>query len=190
MWLFDTCSLINISYCSPIATLFRGRYSDVGWMRAVATELVDQRTRRPPHPQAGIAMNLVAPWLGTPIELVDVGDAEKVEEIQLAVAAGHLDHPLDHLGESASIWGLLKFGGLWANPRLISDDRGARDEARRRGLPAASTVRIIAALLALDPGPVSVATADLYLDTLRTNGRMHLGLTSADLLANTLDSWE
>lgn len=48
---------------------------------------------------------------------------------------------------------------------LISDDRAARDEARRHGLAARSTVAIVAALLAVTPQPpLSAATADDYLD--------------------------
>src|SRR5213593_3731741 len=54
MWLFDTCSIINLSYCPPVAALFVARYGDRGgWVRAVQVELTSQRARRPPHPQAG-----------------------------------------------------------------------------------------------------------------------------------------
>lgn len=51
--LLDTCSIINLSYCQPVATIFRSRYEGAaGWTRAAKDELVRQRGRRPPHPQA------------------------------------------------------------------------------------------------------------------------------------------
>jgi hypothetical protein len=191
MWLFDTCSLINLSYCSPIAAVFKARYNGTaGWVKAVQAELVDQRAKRPPHPQAGKAVNWASSWLGAAIVLDDDGDAEAVEEIRVAVSAGGGTSELDHLGEAASIRALLKYGPTWGSCRLISDDRGARDEARRRNVAAASTVGVVAKLIALEPAPVPVANAELYLGTLRKRRRMHVELSVDDLLANVLGSWE
>jgi hypothetical protein len=70
--LLDTCAIINLSYCTPVAALFRSRYEGkAGWVRATHAELVRQRGRRPPHPQAGRASNWAATWLGIPIEIGD-----------------------------------------------------------------------------------------------------------------------
>lgn len=191
MWLFDTCSVINLSYFAPVGTLIRDRYRHrSGWVQAVHAELLDQRAKRPPHPQAGRAANYASTWLGRPIVLDDPADAEAVEAIRTAIAAGGGDSELDHLGEAASIHALLKHAEIWGPSRLISDDRGARDEARRRGVAAASTVAVIARLLAVTPDPpLTPATADAYLDTLRRNERMRAQLTSAHLLAGDLQSW-
>jgi hypothetical protein len=70
--LLDTCAIINLSYCTPIASAFRSRYEgSAGWVRATQAELIRQRSRRPPHPQAGRASNWAAMWLGIPVEMVD-----------------------------------------------------------------------------------------------------------------------
>lgn len=191
MWLFDTCSVINLSYFAPVGTLVRGRYTgNAGWVRAVQRELIDQRAKRPPHPQAGRAANYASTWLGQPIVLDDAADAEAVDAIRTAIAAGSGYSELDHLGEAASIHALLKYAAAWGPSRLISDDHGARHESRRRGVPATSTVALVAGLLALTPvAPITADTADAYLDALRRNGRMRAELTSDDLLAGNLQSW-
>jgi hypothetical protein len=68
----DTCSIINLSYCAPVGSVFGSRYEGAaGWVRATHAELVRQRSRRPPHPQAGRAGNWAATWLGMPIEVAD-----------------------------------------------------------------------------------------------------------------------
>jgi hypothetical protein len=191
VWLFDTCSIINLSYCQPIATVFEDRYTGrAGWMKAVHGELTSQRAKRPPHPQAGRAVSWATTWLGDPIALDDPADHAAVDTVRLAVAAGGGVSELDHLGEAASIVGLQKFAAAWGTSRLISDDRGARDEARRRGMDAASTVGVVAKLLTLNPAPLTVANADTYLDQLRAQGRMHATLTSTELLAADLGAWE
>ena len=121
--LFDTCSIINLSYYTPVATVFRSRYEgDAGWVRATQAELVRLRGRRPPHPQAGRAGNWAATWLGLPIEIVDESLLVATEGIQRDIAVGSTDSALDHLGESASIALLQSVG----TGRLISDDHSAR----------------------------------------------------------------
>ena len=46
--LIDTCSIINLSYCTPVGSVFRSRYEGVaGWARATQAELIRQRSRRP-----------------------------------------------------------------------------------------------------------------------------------------------
>jgi hypothetical protein len=191
VWLFDTCSIINLSYCQPVATVFKDRYTGrAGWVKAVQTELISQRGRRPPHPQAGRAMNWATTWLGDPIVLDEEADIEAVEDIRVAVAAGGGVSALDHLGEAASIVALEKHRTAWGGGRLVSDDRGARDEARRRGLAAASTVGIVAKLLTLSPAPLAIEQVDMYLNVLRSRDRMHAPLTASHLLAGELDSWQ
>jgi hypothetical protein len=191
VWLFDTCSIINLSYCQPVAAVFRKRYAgEAGWVKAVQTELASQRARRPPHPQAGRAMSWATTWLGDPIVLDEAADIEATEAVRIAVAAGGGISALDHLGEAASIVALEKHQAAWAGGRLISDDRGARDEARRRGLLAASTVGVVARLLTLSPAVLTVAHADTYLTVLRERDRMHVPLTATDLLAGDIGPWE
>jgi len=185
--LIDTCSIINLSYCAPVAALFRRRYeTNAGWVRATHAELVRQRGRRPPHPQAGRASNWAATWLGMPIEMVDEGLLVLTEGIQRDIAVGSSDSALDHLGEAASI-ALLQSA---ASGRLISDDHAARAESRKRGVKASSRVGVIAHLLGVAGSGVDAALADTYLQTLRARRRMHVQLTSIDLLAGDLGPWQ
>jgi predicted nucleic acid-binding protein len=184
--LLDTCAIINLSYCSPVATLFKTRYAGrAGWTRAVREELTRQRSRKPPHPQAGRASNWAASWLPSPIEIVDPGDQIVIARIQQQIALGSEDDSLDHLGEASSIHLLA----TTLAGRLISDDHGARAIARNHyRVRTASTVGVITELLAR--GVVTPETADLYLDTLRTRRRMRVALTSRDLLSRDLGPWE
>ncbi|MFC0527940.1 hypothetical protein [Phytohabitans kaempferiae] len=184
--LLDTCSIINLSYCSPVATLFKSRYvGRAGWTRAVRAELTRQRSRKPPHPQAGRASNWAASWLPPPIEIVDLADQIAIAVIQTQVSLGSEDDSLDHLGEASSIHLLATAG----TGRLISDDHGARAVARNQyQVRASSTVGVLSELLAR--GQVSPQTVDLYLDTLRIQERMRVALTSRDLLRRELGPWE
>jgi hypothetical protein len=185
--LLDTCSIINLSYCPPVASVFRSRYEGTaGWTEAAHAELVRQRGRRPPHPQAGRATNWAATWLGAPIEMIDVDLIIATESIQRSIAAGSTESALDHLGEAVSI-ALLESAG---SGRLISDDHAARGEARKRGVLASSTVGVIAQLLTIDGSGVDAAMADTYLETLQTRDRMHVRLKSVHLLAGDLGPWQ
>jgi predicted nucleic acid-binding protein len=184
--LLDTCSIINLSYRLPIALAFKERYSGrAGWVRAVQTELTNQRLRRPPHPQAGRASNWAVSWLGQLLGMTDLVQQMEVERIQRSISVGGSTSAADHLGEAVSIV-LLKAAGAG---RLISDDHGARDEARRNGVLASSTVGVIAQLLTITNGALSSAQADTYLETLRARGRMNASLTSLDLLSGELGAW-
>jgi hypothetical protein len=185
--LLDTCSIINLSYCPPVAAIFRSRYQGTaGWTEAAHAELVRQRGRRPPHPQAGRATNWAATWLGAPIEMTDVDLIIATESIQRNIAAGSADSALDHLGEAASI-ALLQSAGAG---RLISDDHAARGEARKRGVRASSTVGVIAQLLTIDGSGIDAATADNHLRTLQERDRMHVRLKAVDLLTGDLGPWQ
>jgi predicted nucleic acid-binding protein len=185
-FLLDTCAILNLSYCSPVATLFKTRFAGrAGWTRAVQTELTRQRSRKPPHPQAGRANNWAVSWLPSPIEIVEIVDQVAIAMIQKQVALGCEDDSLDHLGEASSIHLLAAAG----KGRLISDDHGARAVARKRHqVLASSTIGVVSELLAR--GEVLPATVDLYLDALRTNDRMRFALTSRDLLRRDLGPWE
>lgn len=185
--LLDTCSIINLSYCAPIAAAFKNRYErTAGWTRAAKEELVRQRGRKPPHPQAGRAVNWATAWLGTPIEITDEDLILSTASIQRDIAAGNIDSALDHLGEAASI-ALLQSAGAG---RLISDDHAARGEARKRGVRASSTVGVVAQLLTVGGSGIDTALADIYLDTLQARDRMHVRLKSLDLLAGDLGPWQ
>lgn len=148
-------------------------------------ELIRQRTRKPPHPQAGRANNWAVGWLLPPIEIVDPEDQAAIALIQEQVALGSQDDSLDHLGEASSIYLLVKAGA----GRLISDDHGARAVARsQHRVRASSTVGVVAELLAR--GEMTPEAVDLYLDTLRTQRRMGVALSSQDLLRRALGPWE
>ncbi|HEX8498274.1 MAG TPA: hypothetical protein VF661_13835 [Actinomycetales bacterium] len=184
--LLDTCSIINLSYCSPVATLFKQRYAGrTGWARAVQAELLRQRSRKPPHPQAGRAGNWAASWLPSPIDIVDEPDQAAVEDIQHRIALGSDDDNLDHLGEAASIH-LLTIAG---SGRLISDDHGARAVARAapHHVNASSTVGVLSELLSRQV--VTAETVDLYLEALRKHERMRIALTASHLVHGELASW-
>jgi hypothetical protein len=139
-----------------------------------------------PHPQAGRASNWAATWLGLPIEITDGKLIETTALIQRDIAAGSTNSALDHLGESASI-ALLESAGTG---RLITDDHGARAESRKWGVRASSTVGIIAQLLTIPGSGVDHMMADTYLQTLQARERMHIRLTSIDLLAGDLGPWQ
>lgn len=125
--LLDTCAIINLSYCAPVASVFRLRYEGTaGWVRATQAELVRQRSRRPPHPQAGRAGNWAAMWLGVPIELVDEQLLLATENIQRNIAAGSTDSALDHLG-------LPEDGPYVTNVRCARMAQTRADRVRRRG---------------------------------------------------------
>jgi len=184
--LLDTCSIINLSYCPPVAAIFRSRYAGTaGWTRAAQEELVRQRGRKPPHPQAGKAANWAVTWLGMPIEITDEHLILETVTIQRDIAAGSADSALDHLGESASI-ALLQSAGTG---RLISDDHAARGEARRRGVRASSSVGVIAQLLSIGGCGVDLTMADQYLETLQADNRMHVRLKSVDLIGGDIGPW-
>ena len=184
--LLDTCAIINLSYCQPVAAIFRSRYAgSAGWVRAAHAELLRQRGRRPPHPQAGRAANWAATWLGAPIEITDHELILATASIQRDIAAGSADSALDHLGEAASI-ALLQAAGVG---RLITDDHAARGEARRRGVRASSTVGVIAQLLTIDGSGIDTVLAEMYLETLQSEQRMHVQLKSAHLIAGDLGPW-
>ncbi len=186
-FLLDTCTIINLSYCAPVAAVFRNRYEgDACWVRATRAELVRLRGRRPPHPQAGRAANWAATWLGAPIEISDEHLLIATEGIQRSIAAGSVNSALDHLGEAASIALLQSLG----KGRLISDDHAARAESRKRGVKAVSTVGVVAHLLTIAESGIDLAMADTYLQTLQARGRMHAPLTSIDLLASDLGPWQ
>jgi predicted nucleic acid-binding protein len=175
-----------LSYCSPVATVFKDTYKGrAGWARAVKTELTHQRAKRPPHPQAGRACNWAVTWLGEPIAISDLTEQIAVEAIQNEISLGSDNDALQHLGEAVSIHLLATAG----SGRLISDDHAARDTARRirHNVRASSTVGVLAHLLARND--VDPTTVDTYLKTLRTQGRMRIGLTATDLLAGSLGAW-
>lgn len=186
MWLLDTCSIINLSYCSPIATTFKNRYQGkAGWARAVREELTAQRSRTPPNPQAGRASNWAVSWLGDSILVVDESRMVNIEATQRRIKRNSGASELEHLGEAASIDILFNVG----QGRLISDDHAARSEARRVGVRASSTIGIFAKLLALPSSPISTQDVDTYLNLLRQHKRLHMSLTSSDLLASNLGAW-
>jgi hypothetical protein len=186
MWLLDTCSIINLSYCSPIAATFKNKYQGkAGWALAVRQELTAQRSRIPANPQAGRASNWAVSWLGEPILVADESRIVNIEAIQRRIKRNGGTSALEHLGEAASIDILLNAG----QGRLISDDHAARSEARRVGVRASSTIGILAKLLALPNSPVSAQDVDTYLDLLRQYGRLRTPLTSSDLLASNLGAW-
>jgi hypothetical protein len=119
--LLDTCSIINLTYCAPVAAAFRSRYEGIaGWTQAAKDELVRQRGRMPPHPQAGKAANWAVTWLGVPIEIIDEDLLIAITRIQHDIAVGGADSALDHLGEAASI-ALLQSAG---SGRLTIDESG------------------------------------------------------------------
>jgi hypothetical protein len=96
-------------------------------------------------------------------EILDEDLQIATESIQRAIAVGSSDSARDHLGEAASI-------ALFQRPkngRLISDDHGARAEARKRGVAASSTVGVVAQLLGTPESGVDRAMADIYLETLQ-----------------------
>jgi hypothetical protein len=121
-----------------------------------------------------------------PIEIADDKLIDATACIQRDIAVGSTNSALDHLGEAASI-ALLESAGTG---RLITDDHRARAESRKRGVKASSTVGVIAQLLTIPGSGLDRVMADTYLQTLQARERMHVRLTSIDLLAGDLGPWQ
>jgi hypothetical protein len=184
--LIDTCSIINLSYCAPVGSIFRSRYEGVaGWVRATQAELVRQRSRRPPHPQAGRAGNWAASWLGMPIEILD-------ENLLVATEASSASSPLVTPTPHLTTWGKQRASrcssrsGKDGSSAMITRPEPRHGSEGSRRVPRSA----IAQLLTVAGSGVDPTMADTYLQTLRARGRMHAQLTSIDLLAGDLGPWQ
>jgi predicted nucleic acid-binding protein len=175
-FLFDACTLINLSYSDPIASLFRERYEGrAGWVKVVHTELVRQRMNRPPNHQAGQAFNRASAWLSSGVQVVGESNINDVEVLRQRLLAGQLEKSqFEHLGEATSIVVLRSQG----HSRFLTDDHDARFEARQAGVNATSSVGILSGLIRIGEKHDALVEAviDGYLDALRQHGRMHVGL--------------
>lgn len=88
---------------------------------------------------------LRAPWLGDPVELSSDADLREIEEVRLRLARA-ADGPLTHLGEAASI----VLARRLERSGLVMDDRDARALAASAGIPCATTLHLLEALVAGD----------------------------------------
>jgi predicted nucleic acid-binding protein len=158
----DTCTLINFAVVYEMDLLeatLRGRSA---WTQAVHAETSTFLQRMP------VLKPLIEDrWLGEPIELDTEQDYREVHRLR-ARLGGTTAQPRKHLGEAESIHALLSRPGL-SGAALLTDDRDAAELARRQGLAAWDTPRLLRD--GFDMGAVGHPAAYQVLVKMRVAGR-------------------
>jgi hypothetical protein len=188
LFLLDTCSIVNLTYSHEVSELFAETLRPyLSWVEVVRTELRTKTTSRPPLPNAVTALRWGNAKLGAPIQVEDGGaDLLAIDQIRKSIGVDYNNSPFQHLGEATSIYYLSERGG----GTLVSDDHGARSEARVRGLRAMSTVGFVSKAMT-DPSKITDAVIDGYLERLRgVGGRMQVPLTASALRSGELMGWK
>lgn len=130
------CNFAAVHRLDLLEALLRGRGR---WTEAVAAEAAASSRYLPT-----LADIATAGWLGEPIEIVEVGDVDRIRRNAFGGAAAQ---PRQHLGEAQTCW-LLSTVEQWRGSWWISDDRDALDYARFRGIITKETVDLVAHLVA------------------------------------------
>jgi hypothetical protein len=134
---FDCCALSNFAAVRRL-DLLEGRY---GW-RARWVEAVHYEVTRGLSIQPYLSSVAKAAWLGSPLEISGSrATLREIERIRLGLALGQLpDDPLEHLGEAQTLYYIERHEPTGI---LVTDDRVALDFARRRGLFAIDSPRVL-----------------------------------------------
>jgi len=132
---FDTCTLSNFAVVDRM-DLLEGRYG----YRARWTETVEWEIRRGLVAAPHLQRVLDADWLGEPVEVGgDPVALAEINNIRRGLGAGP-GNQTDHLGEAEIIYHLQYVD---AGAFLVTDDRAALDFARRRGVVAFDTRKVV-----------------------------------------------
>ncbi|MDX2645632.1 hypothetical protein PV341_19110 [Streptomyces sp. PA03-1a] len=176
-WFPDNTVLCNFAAVDRLLLLEKVLDGRGRWTQAVAWEA--GRSARFLPRLAGLAE---AGWLGEPVEISDGAELREVDRLRRAVFGGSSHLPTKHLGEAETcvlITRRREFrGSVW-----ITDDRSARDFARRRGITTKETFDLVREACA--GGLVPAAEGHRLLEAMVASGR-HLHRVSrgpADLLA-------
>lgn len=132
---FDTCTLSNFAVVDRL-DLLRGRYGHrARWTETIKWEITRGLPRAP-----YLQRVLDARWLGDPIEISgDPATLTEINNIRRGLGALTQDQT-QHLGEAEIIYHLqfVEVGAFF-----VTDDREALDFARRRGLHAFDTHKVM-----------------------------------------------
>jgi predicted nucleic acid-binding protein len=176
-WFPDNTVLCNFAAVDRLLLLEKVLDGRGRWSQAVAWEAA--RSARFLPRLAGLAE---AGWLGEPVEITDSAELREVDRLRRAVFGGASHLPTKHLGEAETcvlITRRREFrGAVW-----ITDDRSARDFARRRGITTKETFDVMRHACA--EGLVPAGEGHRQLAAMAASGR-HLHRRShgpADLLA-------
>lgn len=137
------------------------------WMEAIAFEASRSAAWYPDL--AGLP---AAGWLGEPIVIDRSEDLRVVDRMRRVVFGGSRGQPLQHLGESQTLWVLenrAEFVGAW----WVSDDRDALDIARHKGITTRETIDIMRGIVA-DGDLTAKEAFDLLLAMSRLGRGPHL----------------
>ncbi|MFE0628861.1 hypothetical protein ACFW3D_18095 [Streptomyces sp. NPDC058864] len=176
-WFPDNTVLCNFAAVDRMLLLEKVLDGRGRWTQAVAWEAA--RSARFLPRLAGLAE---AGWLGEPVEITDGAELREVDRLRRAVFGGSSHLPTKHLGEAETcvlITRRREFrGAVW-----ITDDRSARDFARRRGITTKETFDLVRDACA--GGLVPAAEGHRLLEAMVASGR-HLHRVSrepSDLMA-------
>jgi predicted nucleic acid-binding protein len=125
--LVDTCVLINFTVVDRLHVV-RCLDLRLRWTEAVAHEVTLSAVSFP-----GLKEVVNGWWMGEPLAFDDEGDVAQINRLRVNVLGGRRSRPREHLGEAESLHALLSSAEAGAGV-LLTDDRGARDYARRRGV--------------------------------------------------------
>ncbi|MEI6621981.1 MAG: hypothetical protein WCP28_08755 [Actinomycetes bacterium] len=149
-WFIDTSALVTLAI-SPglnqaVQTALTQPPHRALLMLAVRNELdgLVQKNEQPVANWAAGALTQLA-WLGKPLEM-SPADETRADELQKIIAGGRaLTHPQQHYGEAAIIATATR--ATLVKTAMLSDDYGARIEAKNHGLTTASVHKLIHLLI-------------------------------------------
>lgn len=162
-WFPDNTVLCNYAAIERLDVLEKTLAGRGRWTEAVAYE-----ARQSARWLAALRPLLMDGWLGEPIEIADPAAVARVDVIRRTVFGGLPGQPLKHLGEAQTLF-LLDNDETYQGGRWLTDDRGAYEYAKRRGLPTWDTVDVMTAAVA--DGIVTAADAFALLHDMRAADR-------------------
>lgn len=128
------CNFASVDRIRLLATILNGRGR---WTEAVAHE-----TRKSAWIMYRPLQQVIdGAWLGEPLEIED-HEAQAVEDIRVAQMHSSRTQPTQNLGEAQTLY-LIQNRSEFTAAVWISDDRGACDYARRKGITVWDTLRLM-----------------------------------------------
>lgn len=158
----DACTLWNFAVVDRLE-LLEVRYGyRVHW-----TESIELEIRRHLRQEPQLQVVLQAEWLGTPMPVsVNTDGLRRIEQIRRGLGALQSDPATLHLGEAEIIDLLVTRYPSWL---LVTDDQPAADLARRRGITAIDTPRVLADCYA--SGEIACPAAYELVEEMAAKGR-------------------
>lgn len=107
-------------------------------------------------------------WLGEVVDTTDLADLDSAREIQDVIAGGRpLRHDWEHWAESVII--TVATGLTDSTPMLLTEDHGARIEARAHGIGSASVHKLLSTMVIA--GRLDADVAVTFADRIHKAGR-------------------